>query len=64
MVSIFVGSLSINLLYRLIQARKEFSTDGGFEDSTHIPYKYVKISMGLMILYLLLFFGFFIKNIM
>jgi hypothetical protein len=55
---IAVTSFSINILYRLKQASKEYPSDFAFEDATHITSEYVKF--GLIMMTCILFFSFYI----
>ena len=58
---IVVTSFSINILYRLKQASKEYPSSLAFEDATHITSEYV--NFGIIMMTCILFFSFYILSI-
>jgi len=50
---VIVTAFSVNTLYRLYSASKEYPTSVAFEDATHIPLVYAKYGLVLMTILLM-----------
>jgi hypothetical protein len=55
---VVVSAFSVNTLMRLKSAYKEYPSELAFEDATHVPFRYVKY--GLVMMIFVLFFSFYL----